>query len=70
MTQEQDTKQSRRDDMHRCPYCKKLFRDEDCTIGVDGRYICPNNCQPPFEQPPYESPYQDDSQPKDNREEM
>ncbi len=67
---ENKEKKTPRDEMHRCSYCKKLFKDIDCTPGTDGRLICPNNCQPPFEQPPYESPSQDDTQTKDNREEM
>lgn len=68
-TENQDKKPTR-DEMHRCPICKKLFRDDECTTGPDGRLICPNNCQPSFDQPTYESPLQDDTPTKDNREEM
>ncbi len=47
----------KRDDMFRCPMCKKLFPDDQCTRNPDtGVYICPNQCVPSFNQPPYEPP--------------
>lgn len=50
----------KRDDMHRCPYCKQLFADEQCTLDPIRGLICPNRCEPPFNQPPYESPLTND----------
>jgi hypothetical protein len=57
-----------RDDYHRCKYCKKLFKEEDCTREVDNEgqstgYQCPNGCQPTFEQPPYEPPTNNETLP-------
>jgi hypothetical protein len=50
---------SNRDEYHRCAICKKLFRDEDCILDPVKGYVCPNNCQPSYEQEPYESPLND-----------
>jgi len=53
---------TKRDDMHRCGICKKLFKDEDCILelneegGSNKGFQCPNLCVEPFEQPPYELP--------------
>lgn len=47
----------KRDDFFRCPYCKQLFPDADCTRDRDtGAYICPSQCVPCFDQPAYEHP--------------
>ena len=46
----------KRDSYHRCRYCKGLFRDEECTPDPVKGLVCPNACQPSFEQPPYEPP--------------
>lgn len=47
----------KRDDMFRCPYCKQLYPDKDCTQDpITGAFICPKQCLPTYEQPPYESP--------------
>ena len=54
-----------RDKMHRCPICKKLFKDDACTLelnkdgGSDTGLQCPDGCKPSFDQPPYESPIND-----------
>lgn len=45
-----------RDKMHRCPYCKKLWPDEDCILDPIKGYICPDGCVEPFIQPEYELP--------------
>jgi hypothetical protein len=46
-----------RDDYHRCKYCKKLFKDEECIPDPDtGELQCPNGCKETFTQPPYEAP--------------
>lgn len=48
---------TKRDKMHRCPYCKQLYKDEECTTDTkSGVLICPKGCEPTFNQPPYESP--------------
>ena len=44
-----------RNDYFRCPHCFELFPDEDCELTENG-YICPNRCEPSFNQPPYQSP--------------
>lgn len=49
-----------RDDYFRCPVCKKLFTNEECSLDLDKGYKCPNGCEKPFIQPQYESPTQDD----------
>ena len=49
-----------RDNMHRCPICKKLFKDEDCIENEQTGLQCPNLCEPVFEQPPYQSPLHDE----------
>lgn len=46
----------KRDQMHRCPHCKKLFPDDLCTPDPILGLICPNGCKKEFVQPPYESP--------------
>ena len=51
---------AKRDAYFRCPVCKKLYADKDCTLDPIKGYICPNNCERPYDQPPYESPLQCD----------
>lgn len=48
-----------RDTMHRCKYCKGLFKDTECRTDPVLGLVCPNECVAPFQQPPYESPLQD-----------
>lgn len=51
-------KSTKRDDYYRCPVCKKLYSDRECTRNpLTGVYICPKNCVKPFIQPQYESPF-------------
>lgn len=45
--------------MHRCPWCKGLFPDDQCTLDPVLGLVCPNQCRPPFVQPEYESPLND-----------
>ena len=48
--------QTKRDDMHRCPYCKGLFKDNDCVLDPILGLVCPSGCVKPFIQPEYEPP--------------
>lgn len=56
MTDKPEEKKSKRDEMMRCKHCKKLFRDDECTLDPLLGLICPNGCKEQFVQPPYESP--------------
>lgn len=49
-----------RDEMTRCPICKKLFADMDCILDTSKGYKCPNGCEPTYKQEPYESPMNDE----------
>lgn len=61
----------KRDEMHRCKYCRVLFADVACVPDpVTGALQCPNGCKESFSQPPYESPFQDDTNYQDNTKEM
>ena len=51
---------TKRDDCTRCPICRQLFADKDCTLDPIKGYICPNGCEPSYDQPKYETPLQDD----------
>jgi len=55
---------TQRDKMHRCKVCKKLFRDEECTItinadGTSDGLKCPNECVPVYQPTEYELPTND-----------
>lgn len=50
----------RREDYSRCRFCKRLFLHEYADRDpVTGAYMCPDGCEPTFNQPAYESPFQD-----------
>jgi hypothetical protein len=49
-----------RDSYTRCKICKKLFATVDAIHDPIKGYLCPRNCEEPFEQPSYESPFNGD----------
>jgi len=48
-----------RDSMHRCKVCKKLWQDEECILDETKGLLCPNKCEPVFQQEEYELPTND-----------
>lgn len=57
MTNELPVRSTKRDDYFRCPVCKKLFSDTECTLDPIKGYICPNGCVRQYVQPSYQSPF-------------
>ncbi len=45
-----------RDKFTRCQHCGLLSEDTACILDDVKGLLCPNGCEPTFEQPPYEPP--------------